>query len=96
MQMDNVVKAMDFWQGKEPCWEMRACPGSIRQECPAPRHKEYPCWEIEGTYCKWDDWGALGRDIMVCKICSVYLRYGAGCSIEIKLTDYTHDDLPVP
>ena len=102
MNTASKVKATDFWRGKEPCWEMRACPNSIRQECPAPRYREYPCWEIEGTYCKWDEWGALGSDTSVCRECYVYVKCGGGQSIEIKLWGqgiklirYTHYDQPV-
>lgn len=81
----SEVKVADFWREKMPCWEMTNCPDAIHEECPAPRYREYPCWEIEGTYCKWDDWGALGRDISVCQTCRVYVTWGSGNSIEIKL-----------
>ncbi len=81
----SKVKTVDFWQGKVPCWEMIGCPDGIRQQCPAPKHREYPCWEIEGTYCKWDDWGSLGRDTSLCEVCIVYRQWGMGVAIEIKL-----------
>ncbi len=84
-QTARVVGAEDFWRGKTPCWEMCRCPESIHAACPAYRHRQYPCWEIEGTYCKWDEWGTLGRDTSVCLICEVYLRWGEGKLIELKL-----------
>lgn len=84
-QTDQVVNPEDFWAGKTPCWEMMRCPESIQADCPAPRQRQYPCWEIEGTYCKWNGWGALGRDTSICLICEVYLTYGKGQRIELKL-----------
>ena len=78
-------KAVEFWAGKTPCWEMCQCPQMIQQECPAPKYKSLPCWEIEGTYCKLDDYGTTGRDTSICELCRVYKRYGGGKPIELKL-----------
>ena len=74
-----------FWEGRVPCWKMLRCPRPLRDLCPAFKHLEFPCWEIEGTYCKWSEWGTLGRDTSTCLICQVYLRYGKGQQIELKL-----------
>jgi hypothetical protein len=74
-----------FWEGKIPCWEMCHCPEMIKNECPAPKYKSLPCWEIEGTYCKLDDYGATGLDTSVCELCQVYRRYGENRLIQIKL-----------
>ena len=84
-QAAPIVSAKDFWKGKTPCWEIACCPESILAACPAPRHRQYACWEIEGTYSKWDEWGTLGRDTSVCLICEVYIRWGEGKVIELKL-----------
>ena len=76
-----------FWEGKRPCWEMCQCPESIKSECPAPKYQSVPCWKIEGTYCKLDDYGARGDDISICQVCRVYKRWGNGEPIQIKLFD---------
>ena len=78
-------KAAEFWAGKTPCWEMCHCPQMIQEECPAPKYRFLPCWEIEGTYCKLDDYGATGKDTSICELCRVYKRYGGGKPIELKL-----------
>jgi hypothetical protein len=76
---------LGFWEGKTTCWEMCNCPQSLRQECPSYKNREIPCWEIEGTYCKLDDYGATGRDTSICQICRVYKRWGNGNPIKITL-----------
>jgi len=74
-----------LWEGKKPCWEMCQCPEMIRSECPAPKYQSLPCWEIEGTYCKLDDYGSRGDDTSICQVCRVYKRWGGGEPIQIKL-----------
>jgi hypothetical protein len=74
-----------FWEGKATCWEMTNCPSSLRNECPAYKNTATPCWEIEGTYCKLDDFGATGRDTSICQVCRVYQRYGEHAPINITL-----------
>jgi len=89
--MDNCneheknARAQDFWSGKRPCWEMTRCPEPIHRGCPAYRHRSFPCWEIEGTYCKWNEWGANGRDTSICLKCEVYLTWGEGRRIKLRL-----------
>ena len=80
-----VEPSAGFWEGKTPCWEMCRCPEMIRDECPAPKYQSVPCWQIEGTYCKLDDYGARGDDISICQVCRVYKRWGSGEPIQIKL-----------
>ena len=75
----------DVWAGKAPCWEMCHCPTPIKEECPACHYATVPCWEIEGTYCKLDNYGATGRDTSICEVCRVYKRYGQNKPIELKL-----------
>ncbi len=77
--------SLGFWEGKTPCWEMFRCPEAVRSECPAFNYRSLPCWEIEGTYCKLDDYGATGQDTSVCEVCRVYKKWGHGEPIEIKL-----------
>lgn len=74
-----------FWVDKEACWERCHCPGAVQADCPANRYQFLPCWEIEGTYCKLDDRGADGKDTMLCQKCQVYLKYGQGKEIKLKL-----------
>jgi CheY-like chemotaxis protein len=78
-------EAGGFWEGKKPCWEMCQCPQVIRSECPALEHQSLPCWAIEGTYCKLDDYGARGDDVSTCQVCRVYRKWGGGEPIQIKL-----------
>jgi len=75
----------NFWADKSPCWEMCHCPAIIREECPALKYQFLPCWQIEGTYCKLDDYGETGTDISICLVCRVYKKYGKDGPIEIKL-----------
>ncbi|MFW6115089.1 MAG: hypothetical protein ACOC6E_02195 [Thermodesulfobacteriota bacterium] len=82
---ENIAHTGDFWSGKTPCWKLTGCPERIYLDCPAYRHRSYPCWEIEGTYCKWSDWGGNGKDTSLCLKCEVYLTWGAGVRIELKL-----------
>ena len=74
-----------FWEQKAPCWEMCHCPAMIREECPATKYQFMPCWQIEGTYCKLDDYGETGNDTTICQVCRVYKKYGNGEPIELKL-----------
>jgi hypothetical protein len=74
-----------YWERRTPCWEMMKCPEPIHSDCPAYRNRGYPCWEIEGTYCKWNEWGANGRDTSLCLKCEVYVKYGEGQHIVLKL-----------
>ncbi|MDD5312987.1 MAG: hypothetical protein PHO26_08140 [Dehalococcoidia bacterium] len=75
----------NFWTGKSPCWDMCHCPAIIREECPAPKYQFVPCWQIEGTYCKLDDYGQTGTDTSICEVCRVYKKYGNSEQIELKL-----------
>jgi len=76
--------ALGFWGGKTPCWEIFCCPETIRDECPAFKYRNLPCWQIEGTYCKLLDYGQRGDSTDICWVCQVYKRYGNGEPIEIK------------
>jgi len=76
---------LGFWEGKTACWDMCNCPQSLKTECPAFKNRETPCWEIEGTYCKLDDYGATGRDTSICQVCRVYMRHGNSAPINITL-----------
>jgi len=76
---------VNFWTGKTSCWETCHCPEVIKAECPASKYQFLPCWEIEGTYCKLDDFGATGQDTSCCEICRVYKKYGKGEPIKLRL-----------
>jgi hypothetical protein len=82
---DSVEAQANFWAGKSSCWEMCHCPAIIREECPAPKYQFLPCWQIEGTYCKLDDYGVSGTDTSICQVCRVYKKYGNGQPIELRL-----------
>jgi len=74
-----------FWEEKTPCWEMFRCPEAVRNECPAFHYRNLPCWQIEGTYSKLQDYGTKGECTKICENCRVYKRYGNAEPIEIKL-----------
>lgn len=76
---------LGFWKGKTPCWDMCKCPSSIRQECPSFKKRDLPCWEIEGTYSKVDDYVVTCHGKSICHACCVYKRFGNGKPIKIKL-----------
>jgi hypothetical protein len=76
---------MGYWEGRTSCWQMNSCPSYIRNECPAYKLRSGPCWEMEGTYCKLNDFGSTGVDTSICQICRVYKAYGNDEPIEIKL-----------
>ena len=73
------------WLGKTPCWEMFRCPEMIMRECPTPKYTSLPCWQIEGTYCKLDEYGTNGLDTSICELCRVYKQYGDKRPLQIKL-----------
>ena len=81
----NLEEHEDFWKGKTPCWEMFRCPEELKQECPAYNNRSFPCWKVEGTYCKLFDYGAKGDGTDICQHCRIYKRYGQNEPIEIKL-----------
>ncbi|MGD0354843.1 MAG: hypothetical protein ABSB31_05300 [Dehalococcoidia bacterium] len=81
----NLEEHASFWTDKSPCWEMCHCPAMIREECPSPKYLFLPCWQIEGTYCKLDDYGESGVDTSICEVCRVYKKYGNGEPIKLKL-----------
>lgn len=81
----DALEQTNYWSGKSPCWEMCHCPAMIRGECPATKYQFIPCWQIEGTYCKLDDYGESGYDTSICQVCRVYKKYGNGEPIELKL-----------
>ncbi len=78
-------KGYNFWMDKTPCWELSHCTNMVKAECPAFKYQFLPCWEIEGTYCKLDDYGSDGRDTSICEVCPVYKKYGEGKPIQLKL-----------
>jgi hypothetical protein len=84
-QLKETAGSTVYWDRRIPCWKMTKCPEPIHSDCPAYRNRDYPCWEIEGTYCKWNEWGANGRDTSLCLKCEVYVKYGEGKRIELKL-----------
>jgi len=57
----------------------------IREQCPAFKYQFLACWQIEGTYCKLDNFGESGSDVTICEVCRVYKRYGKNELIELKL-----------
>ena len=77
----------DFWAGKTVCWQICRCPPAIKDECPANKYTSFPCWEIEGTFCKLQINGpvATGTDTGICEVCRVYKKYSGGKRIELKL-----------
>lgn len=75
----------NFWTDKAPCWETNHCTNMQKAECPAVKYQFLPCWEIEGTYCKLDDYSNDGKDTSICEICRVYKKYGDGKPIQLKL-----------
>jgi len=77
--------AAGFWENKTPCWQMCRCPDIIKNECPAPKYPDMPCWAVEGTYCKLDDYGAKGDDVTICEVCRVYKKWGNGEPIQMRV-----------
>ncbi|MBN1863116.1 MAG: hypothetical protein JW790_05680 [Dehalococcoidales bacterium] len=78
-------RALGFWEGKNPCWDMFHCPDAIKKECPAFQYHQLPCWQIEGTYCKLLDASPEGTASDICHVCRVYNKWGGHEPIEIKL-----------
>jgi len=81
----SAERGFNFWTDKTPCWEMSHCTNMVKAECPAFKYQFLPCWEIEGTYCKLDDYGADGKDTSICEVCRIYKTYGGGQPIQLKL-----------
>lgn len=81
----ETTKTEVFQETENACWEMCHCPAMIKNECPATKYIYLPCWEIEGTYCKLNDYGAKGNDTSICEVCRVYKKYSNGEPIKLKL-----------
>ena len=81
------TKTKIFQETESACWETCHCPSMIKNECPATKYTYLPCWEIEGTYCKLNDYGAKGNDVSICEVCRVYKKYGHGEPIKLKLLE---------
>lgn len=75
----------EIWVDHEACWDKCHCPEMIKRECPAPKYTFLRCWEIEGTYCKLNDYGSTGDDTTICESCRVYKKFGNGEPIKLKL-----------
>jgi hypothetical protein len=75
----------EVWVDTDTCWDKCHCPEMIKRECPAPKYTFLKCWEIEGTYCKLNDYGARGDDTTICESCRVYRKFGNGEPIRLKL-----------
>jgi hypothetical protein len=67
------------------CWEVTSCPEAIRNDCPAYLFPGSRCWQIEGTYCKLNGWGARGDDNSICLSCQVYREWRGEKSLAITL-----------
>lgn len=81
----NPETKTSVWKDTEACWDKCHCPEMIKRDCPAPKYTFLHCWEIEGTYCKLNDYGAKGDDTSICESCRVYKKYGNDKPIQIKL-----------
>ena len=81
----ETERKVNYWENKSPCWESCHCPSMIKDECPATKYQFIPCWEIEGTYCKLNDFGATGSDTSICEVCRVFKKYGEDKPIQLKL-----------
>lgn len=64
----------DFWNGKEPCWDIQGCPENIYSRCPAYHNRDKPCWEQATTQCR----KVLGFEWECgdCKVFNVYALSG--------------------
>jgi len=85
MEREAQTERKTYWTDRTPCWEACHCPSMIKNECPATVYQFLPCWEIEGTYCKLNDFGASGKDTSICEVCRVYKKYGKEEPIKLKL-----------
>jgi len=85
MQTKLATETKSFQDTTNACWEMCHCPEMIKRDCPAPKYQFLSCWEIEGTYCKLNDYGAKGNDTSICEVCRVYKKHGNAEPIRLKL-----------
>lgn len=42
----------NFWEGKEPCWNLMGCSKYVYPVCPAYHQRHKPCWECASTECR--------------------------------------------
>jgi hypothetical protein len=57
-----------------PCWEIRRCPTSTRETCPAWEFDAgHLCWFINGTMCEGKPQGSWSRKMKVCRNCEVFV-----------------------
>ncbi len=59
-----------------PCWDIKNCPGDVRDHCPAFANDETPCWSVKNR-----PWECAGAE---CRLCSVY-QDSADCT-RVKST----------
>ncbi len=63
-------KLSDFWEGKEPCWNVLGCAKFTYDNCPSYHYPERPCWENAYTQSE-----ALTGIKKECKYCKVFKLY---------------------
>ena len=49
-----------------PCWKIKNCPDEIRNNCPAFKGTDAPCWAVENK-----PWECARAE---CRVCSVYIE----------------------
>ena len=59
-----------------PCWDLKRCSPKARENCPATKDSERPCWVLHSD--------EKGCDAFTCRTCEVY-RFGAYCTEDLKV-----------
>ena len=49
-----------------PCWEIKNCPGDVRDNCTASVDNSVPCWQQAKVYCS--------RQPSQCEGCEIFIR----------------------
>jgi len=43
-QVEQAAGGATPSMAKQPCWELKGCSQAVRDQCPAPKRPEIPCW----------------------------------------------------
>ena len=59
--------------GRQPCWQIRACPQEQREQCPAWEFSSGDlCWFINGTICDGTVHDTWKEKMKLCRTCHVF------------------------
>ncbi|MDH4230777.1 MAG: methyl-accepting chemotaxis protein [Nitrospirota bacterium] len=75
-QVENLQYSISSFRvhsnGRGRCWDIRNCPQSSREKCPAYGSEEDRCWLIAETWCDGVKQGDCRSKLLNCMVCEVF------------------------